>query len=192
MTDNNLEVSLQKFDQKDYMFKFNVKKRVGSFNIEGINHINGESIFGPVETWPAQLQGFVGYVAEQVKKDKIKLNDLTFSKNNLINLLENYRGSLFKRNYISEKEVVSTFIEVVKYLELGIIIGSIEKSISEKFQELPSFKQIYFKAFKRVGRKYIDDICEDMGHNKKIENIDNLSPSYIKLHVLKYEVLDKS
>ena len=108
----------------------------------------------------------------------------------MVNLLEKYKSSLFERNYLSEKEVKSTFNQIIKYLELGIMVGFVEKSIANDFNKLHPFVRTSLKIFKGIGKKYIDRLCREKGYDWKIDSIHNNELPFINLHILKYEVLE--
>jgi hypothetical protein len=52
---------------------------------------NGESMFGPSENWPAQLQPFGGLIANEVKNGNIPVTSETFSSKTIHSLLKTYR-----------------------------------------------------------------------------------------------------
>lgn len=189
-----MELQLEDFKSSDYDFHFKIEERAKEFDInigeKSIRAMNGESVFGPSETWPAQLQDFGYYIAEEVKKDHIKIDESTFTKDNLVGLLQQYKPSLFERTYVSENEVRKTFEQVTPYLEIGIMLGTVENNINNEFNKLPPMKKSFYRTFKKAGRKFIDDLCATKDEvEKTIAFVEEKLPSYARLTVAKYAPL---
>lgn len=190
-----LEDKLQIVEFENYTFHFTIEPRSEYFEAKtqngSIKVWNGESVFGPSETWPAQLQDFGYHIAEETKKGNIDVNDETFTPDNLVGLLQKYKSSIFERSYVKETEVKDTFQKLMGYVEGGILLGILENEVRNAFELLPKYMQLYFKINKSAGKKYIDKLCLSSGIDKNMKLLDNFLLDYAPLHFEKYEVLEK-
>ena len=106
----------------------NIKERIREFKIEKTICINGESMCGPYQTWPAQLDDFSHLVARNHAHRKMDYE--TFRN---ILLLEH--PEIPKRNYVSPQEYEYTVKEMFEALMIGMKVGKLERIFERKMNE---------------------------------------------------------
>ena len=106
----------------------NIKERTREFKFGETIVINGESIFGPHETWPAQLD----YFSYMISKDHAH-REINYETLKNIILLE--KPEIQKRNYISPQEYEYTVKEMFEALMIGMKVGKLERIFERKMNE---------------------------------------------------------
>lgn len=147
------------------------ERPTGWFDEEGKTFLwNGENGFGPVETWPAQLDNF-GFLVSRVHSHR-KIDYTTLKH---IILLE--KPDLLKRDYTSASEYQITLEKIFDFCIHGMKHGKI-RSVYEKEMER---KGLLFRIRNRGSKR---SALKSPLLNKRIQEFRESVPKYSGLRAL--------
>ena len=134
--------------------------------------VNGESMFGPSETWPAQIDDFIYFTS----KNKIEKK---FIYNNLKESILLIHSKIQKRNYISQDEYERTMEQLFEAAIMGFKKSKLEtvfqNNLKKEREEISFFK----KPFINLGEKALERNNLSLRISKFKETI----PSYLDVYL---------
>lgn len=170
--------------QRKYAKKFceeypnaNIKKKEDFINIRNSNKrvirvLNGESAFGPCETWPAQVDDFIYHVSKS-GNHKGKLDYQTLKEQIFLQHQE-----ITERSYRSQEEYESTISKLFQATIIGIKQSKIESIFSRNLQKEENTTPFWKKPFTNIKENALKRNNLDSAILRFKESI----PSYLNIN----------